>query len=338
VAVSLNVGGKAVPIIWRPSDLIGPDSDGHAGRSGHAIRAIVHHRVVGSLESMVNTTFKPTTDNELDKGERRVSSTFGIGFWTTAAGPELRIYQFVALEDTAYCNGQSPADRDACRWKLWIGLGRPPTNEITVSIEHEDNGKAGGYVVVEPIIEASIALDRLLLSGDAKAIRAAGIRCSDAAAAQLGRIVPSAQTLIDHKVIAPVSKPYCWRPIGKGKGFPQARYVAALTEETSMLHMTGSKIGTVTFEAGTRVIRVRGGQTTTFSANTTIRHVFAEGEWNGTAVWITDWEDEQYVIAKSRCEFTPVEPPPPVDCTAVEHRLGIANERLRRIDQLAEPV
>jgi hypothetical protein len=227
--MSIPVDGIAVPVIWKPSDLTGPDSDGHAGRSGHPIRAIVHHRVVGSLESMVNSTFRPTTDDRLTLGERRVSSHFGIGFWDTSTGTQLRVYQFVALENTAYCNGQSATDRAACTWPLWINAGKPPTNEITVSIEHEDNGKAGGYVVREEIIRASIELDRLLLSGDGKAIRAAGIHCTDAAAAMLGKIKPSAQTLVDHKTVAPVSKPYCWRAIGNDDGFPQARYIAALT-------------------------------------------------------------------------------------------------------------
>lgn len=223
--MTVRVGSLEVPVVWSPSDLTGPDSDGHAGRLGHAIAAIVHHRVVGSLESMVNSTFKPTTDDVLVAGERRVSSHFGIGFW----GTELRIYQFIALEDTAYCNGQSASDKAACTWALWHALGKPPANEITVSIEHEDNAAAGEYVVVEPIIAASIALDRLLLTGDGPAIRAAGIRCSDAAAAQLAAIQPSTETLVDHHVVAPVSKPYCWTKYGADPGFPQARYIAELS-------------------------------------------------------------------------------------------------------------
>jgi len=227
-----------VRVIWSPSDLSGPDSDGHTGRSlngvRHAIKAIVHHRVVGSLESMTNNTFYPTTDDILRAGERRVSSHFGIGFWGTESRP--RIVQYVALENTAYCNGQSERDRAACDWALWLALGRPPTNEITVSIEHEDNasidGGDGTYVVREEIIKTSIALDRLLLSGNATAIRGAGIHCSDSAAAQLGTILPTRQTLIDHHVIAPVSKPYCWRAIGDDKGFPQARYLNELAGGT----------------------------------------------------------------------------------------------------------
>lgn len=219
-----------VRVVWQPSDLTGPDSDGHVGRSGYAIRAIVCHRVVGSLESMTNNTFYPTTDNILKAGERRVSSQFGIGFWGTETRP--RIVQYVAIENTAYCNGQNERDRAACDWELWKALGRPPANEITVSIEHEDNasidGGDGTYVVREEIIKTSIALVRLLLSGNATAIRGAGIHCSDSAAAQLGRIKPSRQTIIDHHVIAPVTKPYCWRAIGDDKGFPQARYLNEL--------------------------------------------------------------------------------------------------------------
>jgi len=237
--MAVIVDGFAIPVVWRPSDLTGPDSDGHVGRfkfgrSGvvQSIRAIVHHRVVGSLESMTNNTFYPTSDNVLQAGERRVSSHFGIGYWTTPNGEQLRIYQYVALENTAYCNGQSDRDRTACTWQLWISAGRPDANGMTVSIEHEDNGALDGgdgrYVVRGEIVTASIALDRLLLSGNAVAIRAAGIRCSDVAAAQLGRIHPSTQTLVDHKVVAPISKPYCWRRLGDDAGFPQARYVREL--------------------------------------------------------------------------------------------------------------
>lgn len=250
--MSIEVPGIGhVPVIWRPSDLTGPDSDGHAGRLGYAIRALVHHRVVGSLESMVNSTFKPTSDDTLRAGERRVSSHFGIGFWALPDGSkQLRVYQFVALQDTAYCNGQTPSDKAACTWGLWKRLGRPPTNEITVSTEHEDNGKAGGYVVHDHIIRTSIALDRLLLSGNGPKIRAAGIRCSDGAAAQLGRIEPGPETIIDHHVIAPVSKPYCWRAIGDDAGFPRARFIRELTatdtEEDEVLY---SVPGIVTAEA-----------------------------------------------------------------------------------------
>lgn len=220
--MSINVGGKAVPIIWRPADLQGPDSDGMVGRGGQVIRAIVHHRIVGTIETTVNSTFAPTFDNELDPGERRVASHFGIGF----VGSEVRIYQFVALENTAYCNGQTASDRADCTWSTWVKAGKPDANRMTVSIEHEDNAKAGDYIVREEIIQASMALDKLLLSGDGPAIRKAGIHCSDGAALQLRKITPSRATLVDHKTVCPISKPYCWRPIGKDKGFPQDRYVA----------------------------------------------------------------------------------------------------------------
>lgn len=240
--MSIIVNGYAVRVVRQLSDLTGPDSDGHVGRfrfgkSGtrQIIRAVVHHRVVGSLESMTNNTFYPTTDDVLRAGERRVSSTFGIGFW----GTELRIVQYVAVQNTAYTNGQTARDRDACRWQLWIDAGRPDVNGMTVSIEHEDNGSTDGgdgrYVVREEIKAASIELDRLLLSGDGPAIRAAGILCSDEAAAQLGQIVPSRQTLVDHHVPCPVSKPYCWTAIGDDKGFPQSRYIAALAAKEELM-------------------------------------------------------------------------------------------------------
>lgn len=220
------VDGVQVPIVWSPSDLRGGDSDGHAGRGRQVIRALVFHRIVGTLETTVNQTFYPTTDDLLTKGERRVSSQFSLGHWGSTG---LRVVQHVALENTAYCNGQSVRDRAACTWRTWINAGRPDPNEITVSFEHEDNAAAGDYVVTEDIVRLSIELARLLLSGDGKAIRAAGIRCSDAAAAQLGRIKPSAETLVPHRTVAPVTKPYCWMPYRADQGFPQARYVAALT-------------------------------------------------------------------------------------------------------------
>lgn len=278
--MSILVAGRQVPVMWRPSDLTGPDSDGHVGRfrfgrsgTAQSIRAIVHHRVVGTLESMTNSTFYPTTDNVLRAGERRVSSHFGIGFWSLpGGGEELRFVQYVALENTAYCNGQSDADRNNCRWALWIDAGRPDANGMTVSIEHEDNaavdGGDGRYVVRPEIIEASIELDRLLLSGDGPRIRAAGIHCNDLAASQLAKIVPSRETLVDHNVIAPVSKPYCWRPFADDKGFPQARYITALTgtaqeEDVPLIDFTLPRneiAGTIRVrDGGASVVTIDGG-------------------------------------------------------------------------------
>lgn len=267
--MSIRAAGRSVAIAWSPSDLRGPDSDGHVGRDGERIRAIVYHRIVGTLETTVNQTFYPTTDDLMTAGERRVSSHFSIGFW----GGELLIVQHVALENTAYCNGQSARDRTACTWRTWIDAGRPDANEMTVSIEHEDNAAAGNYIVREEIIQASIELSRLLLSGNGKAIRAAGIRCSDTAAAQLGRITPSAQTLVPHRTVCPITKPYCWTAYKGDKGFPQARYVAALTSPAEVEDMPGldialdvtrdldpsGDIGTATLlpDARIRAIRVR---------------------------------------------------------------------------------
>lgn len=227
--MSIRVAGGDVPIVWSPSDLRGGDSDGHVGRGSQVIRALVYHRIVGTLETTVNSTFAPTYDDKLNPGERRVSSHFGLGHWGTTG---LRIVQFVALENTAYCNGQHASDKAACTWSTWIRAGRPDPNEMTVSFEHEDNAAAGDYIVTEDIIEMSIALSRLLLSGNAKAIRAAGIRCSDAAAAQLGRITPSTETLVPHRTVAPVTKPYCWTKYGGDAGFPQLRYVRELVSTT----------------------------------------------------------------------------------------------------------
>lgn len=243
-------------VVWYGAhvDLSGSDSDGELGRRGQEIRGLVHHRSVGSLESLI----REFTNQSASGASRRVCSHFAIGL----LGDELVIAQFIALENTAYCNGQSASDRAACRWQPWIDAGRPGTNYITVSTEHEDNGAAGDYVVVEAIVAASIELDRLLLAGDGVAIRKAGIRCSDAAARQLGRLEPSSDTLIDHKVCAPVSKPFCWRPIGKDRGFPQARFIAALTEVPDMpgvaVKITAPAYGVVTVKdiAGVKAAQI----------------------------------------------------------------------------------
>jgi hypothetical protein len=109
-------------------------------------------------------------------------------------------------------------------------------NSRTISIEHHDNGvkkhpKRG--IVPEAVIEASIWLDRLLLSGDAEAMKAAGIRFANGAArtiaSELKAITPTAHTIVDHHYIAGPLKPSCWRRWSKDKaGFPQARYLEAL--------------------------------------------------------------------------------------------------------------
>lgn len=327
-------------VIWYGDkvDLSGPDSDGEVGRRGLAILAIVHHRIVGSLESAI----REFTDASTSGQQRRVSSHFAIGY----LGAKLVIAQFVALENTAYCNGQTAADRAACRWRTWIDAGRPGANYITVSIEHEDNGAAGDYVVREEIIEASVELDRLLLTGDVAAIRKAGIKSSDAAARQLAAITPSTETLIDHHVIAPVSKPYCWRPIGKDKGFPQARFVAALREVPDMpgvaVKITGPAFGVVTVKdiAGVQAAQIAdrelfamppGTQKTSFAWGTILDDSLGAIH-KGKDVAIVG--DEAAVLLRDQVDFAPEA----ADCdvpvnAALDHVQVPAQATLNAIDE-----
>lgn len=324
--MSILVNGVWVAVIWRPSDLTGPDSDGHVGRL-QPIRAAVHHRVVGSLESM-DTTFAPTDDDVLREGERRVSSHFGIGY----RGDTLQIMQYVALENTAYCNGQSASDITALLgsrpWSVYTAARKAnggrhiSANEFTYSIEHEDNGSAGRYVVKDPIIEASIALDRLLLSGDGPAIRAAGIHCNDTAAEQLGAIVPGPDTIVDHNVCSPVSKPYCWRPIGDDKGFPQARYLAALggtqEEDVTLIDFTlasDEQGGTIKVkEGGASVVTIDGGDRPSLSAGMvrpTLGPTFLgiRGDLKHYVVFVGT--NEIGFVPETQVEFTPYAPAGP---------------------------
>jgi hypothetical protein len=162
---------------------------------------------------------------------------------------------------------------------------------MTVSIEHEDNaavdGGDGRYVVRPEIIAASIELDRLLLSGDGPRIRAAGVRCNDLAASQLARIPTSRETLVDHNVIAPSSKPYCWRPIGEDQGFPQARYIAALTgaapeEDMPLIDFTLPRTevaGEITVkDGGASVVTIDGGDRPQLGAGMVRPAIGGQGE------------------------------------------------------------
>jgi N-acetylmuramoyl-L-alanine amidase-like protein len=211
--MALDVPGYgSVPIIWRPA-VIGADAS--YGRNGKRILAIVHHRMVGTIEGTIPW---------FTQGDRNrpVSTHFGIGY----IAEKLTIAQFVDLSDTAYGNGNYDSSG---RWDDW---GYPTTeiNARTVSIEHEDNGTAGRGIVKPGIIAASIALDRLMLRGNLEALRAAGIRCRlRSTAAELGAITPSSKTIIRHWDIAGRLKPTCWTAWLDDPGMPVSRYVRELT-------------------------------------------------------------------------------------------------------------
>ena len=208
---------NGVPVVWKPSP------DHNVGRAGYQPIAIAHHRAVSShLEGLDATLISST---------RQVSANFGIGHKSDGS---LEIHQYVDLSDTAWCNGIDTTIVTSNNWTTW-GYGNHHHNARTVSIEHEDQGGSSDPtkqgIVREDGIKASIALDKLILSGNITAIRAAGIHVRDQATVDaLHKIVPGPRTLIDHHDIAAGQKPYCWKPWKADKiGFPRARYVTEMT-------------------------------------------------------------------------------------------------------------
>lgn len=233
--MSLQVPGVGlVTIRWLPASDEDFKDMNEGGRSGFSPIAIVHHRgVVNSLGGL-DRTFAAGDADPATVGSpgRAVSAHFGIG---DIAPNVIGISQYVRLQETAYCNGdcqQTQYPGQPSNWDNWYG--HKGHNERTISIEHDDNGGSSDPavkgIVTEAIIKTSIELDRLLLSGNLAAITAAGIKCDQATATALGKIVPSTKTLISHNDIAGKLKPYCWRPWQADKiGFPRSRYIAALT-------------------------------------------------------------------------------------------------------------
>lgn len=211
---------NGIPVVWKPSP------DHNVGRFGLQPIAIVHHRAVANSLNSIDAT--------LISSSRMVSAHFGIGYYKDSAGVNhLEIHQYVDLSDTAWCNGDLS---ETGNWATWYGVHRTPNgfydvNPKTISIEHEDNGgstdPAVKGIVAEAIIKASISLDKLMLSGDLAAIRAAGIHIREAGTAAALKAIPlDTKHLIDHRDIAGGAKPYCWRPWSADKtGFPRARYI-----------------------------------------------------------------------------------------------------------------
>jgi len=206
--------------------------------AGHpaALIALVHHRMVGSLAS---------TDTTFTTGERIASTHFGVGLCSKHGGADrVCIHQYVLLGNQAWGNGNNRYPEGHSKAGQLVPSAwntRYPTtlvNSRTVSIEHHDNGMKGHPrrgIVPDEVVDASIWLDRLLLSGDAAAMQAAGIRFRHGAETMIGRelraIRPGPNTIVDHHYIAGLLKPSCWRPWKKDTiGFAQARYIAALVE------------------------------------------------------------------------------------------------------------
>lgn len=163
----------------------------------YGIRAIVNHRIVGTLVSARRAFGLVAGD-----AGRSASSTFGIGY----VNGVLTIDQYVPLDRMQWCNGDV---RDPTWTRIIPGVN---PNLYTVSIEHEDNGYVGKGVIVEALWRASMELQALLVSGNAAAIRAKGIRgATDAIVAQMKAIPKDATGFIDHHAIAGPNKPYCLR-------------------------------------------------------------------------------------------------------------------------------
>lgn len=227
-----------IPVVWMPASDEDYKDQSEGGRSGFQPIAIVHHRIVGGLNS-ADITFAANDADPLTVGSpgRSVSANFAVGYDTDG---KLYVHQYVDLSDTPYTNGDCSQTAYGAafpsRWDNWYG--HKGHNERTVTIEHDDQGGSADTtkkgIVREPIIKLSIALDRLMLTGDIAAIRAAGIRIRDqATATALGKIVAGPRTLLDHNDIAGKAKPYCWRPWQADQiGFPRSRYVAELTATT----------------------------------------------------------------------------------------------------------
>jgi hypothetical protein len=203
------------PVIWKPVPNFWP------GPSGYATRGIVNHRIVGSLQSAYDR-FNTVGSN--------ASSTFGIGHNRNG---RLVIWQFVALDDDAWANGDV---RDPT-WPLLIQGVNP--NHYTISIEHEDGGSGNRGVVEDNIWEASMGLQVILASGDPERVRAAGITFREDSVVRDLAFIPKDKTgFIDHHQIAGPNKPYCFRPWLDDPGFvngsPSRRHqlISALLADT----------------------------------------------------------------------------------------------------------
>ena len=212
----------AIPIHWVPATFF---TRGHPA----PLIAIVHHRMVGTLNG---------TDRTFGTGAREASTHFGVGLCSKHGGQgSVCIHQYVLLGDQAWGNGNNRFEDGRLVPSAWND--RYPqrlVNSRTISIEHHDNGGKGSPrrgVVPDEVIEASIWLDAQLLTGDGKALEAAGVRFRNGQRAAICRelraINPGRHSVIDHHYVAGKLKPFCWQPWRKDAvGFPQARYLEAL--------------------------------------------------------------------------------------------------------------
>lgn len=213
------------PIVWLPS----PNRNLRDAR--YPIQGVVNHRIVGTLFS-ADVAFGVVAG----RPGRNASTHFGIGY----VDDKLEIHQYVDLSDMAWGNGD-------VRDPTWV-LYQPGVNPnlTTVSIEHEDGGAANKGVVTEDIWRASMALQKLVTSGDPAAIRASGIRLRyDHHAAELARVPKDSRGFIDHNQIAGPNKPYCFRRWLDDPGFVEGtpsrrdRLLAVLNGKDDMYDYLG---------------------------------------------------------------------------------------------------
>jgi hypothetical protein len=278
-----------VNVNWLPSPFY------NRGRSGYAIRGVVNHRIVGTLGS-ARGAFGAAPGTP-----RNASTHFGIGYISGV----LTIDQFVDLSDMAWGNGDV---RDPT-WPLIIPGVNP--NLYTVSIEHEDGGSAGRGVVKEPIWQASMALQKLITSGDLTAVRAAGIHVRDEASVRQLQAVPKdAKGFIDHNQISGPNKPYCFRRWLDDPGFVdgspsrRTRLLTHLTSEDEMQFrnpIVTQDWDTVPGEAST--FTRPDGSTGTFTAKERVKSI-AEGTINGVDSRLLDYGPNHEALVIGRKGLT----------------------------------
>lgn len=210
----------------------------------YPIRGVVNHRIVGTLTGARGAFgVAPGTS-------RNASTHFGIGY----IGGRLTVDQYVDLSDMAWGNG----DVRNPTWSRIIPGVNP--NLYTVSIEHEDGGSANRGRVAAEVWQTSMELQRLITSGDAKAIRALGIRVRyDATVSQLAAVPKDASGFIDHHQIAGPNKPYCFRRWLDDPGFVEGvpsrrdRLLAALNQEDSVADITNFRLERIRIDKGAAI-------------------------------------------------------------------------------------
>jgi len=201
-----------VAVVWSPS----PNWNQRDRR--YPLQGDVSHRIVGSGPSALSLFSRPgTASSHFVIGHTQVGDPCPL--CPAARGP-LVIWQTVDLSLMAWTNGDV---RDPT-WPRYQSGVNP--NLTTITTEHEDMGEAGQHIVTEHVWQASIALKRLLRSGNLAAIRQAGIRVADGAftasalVARMAALPVDYSVYIDHHQIAGPNKPWCWRDYDADRGFP----------------------------------------------------------------------------------------------------------------------